>query len=224
MGEVAQAYRGCRERIIDIVAGLDVRQAQVTVPTCPDWTVHDVVAHLSGNLADAVAGRLDGAPTDDLTAQQIAVRRKLSAADVIEEWNEHALVVEPLMDGAGDIARQGVADAVSHEHDIRAALGVPGARDSDAVRIGLAFAAGRLVESAGARGVSLLVRTGDGWEHGAGGAEVILTAEPFELLRAITGRRSVGQLREMEWKGDYESAIPAFWWGPLHPADTTINE
>jgi len=224
IGEVAQAYRGCRERITEIVRGLDDRQARVAVPACPDWTVHDVIAHLSGNLADAVAGRLEGAGTNGRTAEQVAARRAQSLAEVIREWNEHALVVEPLMDGAGEIARQGVADAVSHEHDIRGALGVPGARDCDAVRMGLAFAAERLVESAAARSVSLLVRTRDGWDLGPDDAEVVVTGKPFELLRAITGRRSVEQLRKLQWKGDCEIAIPAFWWGPLHPAEKPIAE
>src|SRR5437879_4699394 len=107
MGEVAQAYRGCRERVTEIADGLDDRQARATVPACPDWTVHDVIAHLSGNLADAVAGRLEGAGTDGRTAEQVAARRELSLGEVTREWNEHALVVEPLMDGAGEFARQG---------------------------------------------------------------------------------------------------------------------
>ena len=224
MGEVAEAYRGCRQRITELSQVLDEGRARAPVPACPEWTVHDVVAHLSGNLADAVAGRLGGGGTDERTAEQVVARRRLSLTEVLQEWNEHALVVEPLMDGAGDIARQGVADAVSHEHDIRGALGVPGARDCDAVRMGLAFAAPRLVESAAEHSVSLLVRTVDGFECGPHDAEVILTGEPFELLRAITGRRSVEQLRALEWKGDCEIAIPAFCWGPLHPAETPIDE
>jgi len=224
MGEVARAYQGCRERITEICRRLEEAEARAAVPACPGWTVHDVIAHLSGNLADAVAGRLEDAGTERRTAEQVVARRRLSLTEVLQEWNEHALVVEPLMDGAGDIAHQGVADAVSHEHDIRGALGVPGARDCDAVRIGLAFAAARLVESAAERGISLLVRTGDGWELGPHEAEVLLTGEPFELLRAITGRRSVEQLRALEWKGDCEIALPAFWWGPLHPADRPIHE
>jgi len=224
MDEVAKAYRGCRERITGLAQQLDERQARAAVPACPEWTVHDVIAHLSGNLADAVARRLGGAGTDERTAEQVVARRQLSLSEVLQEWNEHALVVEPRMEGAGDMARQGVADAVSHEHDIRGALSVPGARDCDAVRIGLAFAAARLVESAAGRGVSLLVQTGDGWELGPHDAEVVLTGEPFALLRAVTGRRSVEQLRALEWKGDCEIAIPAFWWGPLHPAERPIHE
>src|SRR6266568_3966318 len=123
MREVATAYRGCRERITELAHGIDERRARTAVPACPEWTVHDVIAHLSGTLADAVAGRLEGAGIDERTAEQVVARRRLPLTEVLKEWNEHALVVEPLMDSAGDIARQGVADVVSHEHDIRGALG-----------------------------------------------------------------------------------------------------
>src|SRR5688500_3032548 len=199
MDGVAQAYRGCRERIMALVDGIDPRQARSPVPTCPGWSVHDVVAHLAGGLADVVAGRTDGAGTDERTAEQVATRRDTPLSQVVDEWKTHAAKVEPLMGAAGEIAQQGVADIVSHEHDIRAALGVPGARDSDAVHIGLGFGASRLIASAADRGVTLRVRTTEGWERGPDDADVILTGEPFELLRAITGRRSVDQLRTLEW-------------------------
>lgn len=224
MGEVAAAYRGCRERIIELVGDLDDERARTPVPACPGWTVHDVVSHLAGNLADAVAGRLEGAGTDERTAEQVAGRKDVPLSEVIREWNEHAAVVEPLMDGAGEIAVNGVADIASHEHDIRAALGLPGARETDAVHMGLAFGAGRLVASAAERGVRLRVRTYGGWETGPVDADVVLTGDPFELLRAITGRRSVEQLRALEWKGDAERAIPAFWWEPLRPSTEPIVE
>lgn len=224
MGEVADAYRGCRERVIEIVHALDGPETKVTVPACPGWTVHDVVAHLCGNLADAVAGRLEGAGTDERTHEQVATRRQCSTSDVIREWNEHAEVIEPLMDGAGEIGRQGVADAVTHEHDIRAAVGAPGARGSDAVRIGLAFGASRLIDSAAARGATVHVRTTDGWELGPDDADVVLTGERFELLRALLGRRTIHQLRRLEWKGDCDIAIPAFWWGPLRAPNAPLHE
>ncbi|TML43463.1 MAG: hypothetical protein E6G27_01770 [Actinobacteria bacterium] len=70
MDEVAKAYRGCRERITGLAQQLDERQARAAVPACPEWTVHDVIAHLSGNVADAVARRLGGAGTDERTAER----------------------------------------------------------------------------------------------------------------------------------------------------------
>jgi uncharacterized protein (TIGR03083 family) len=224
VSEIANAYRGCRERITGLVADLDDSQASTPVPACPGWTVHDVVAHLAGGLADALAGRLAGAGTDAHTAIQVEDRRGVPLAGILEEWTTNALQVEPLMDRAGELGRQGVADVVSHEHDIRGALGRPGARSTDAIRVGLGFGATRLIEQASTDGVALRVQTTDGAAFGPGRAEVTLTGEPFELLRAITGRRSVDQLREMKWEGNVDKALSAFWWSTLHPAHGSIEE
>jgi hypothetical protein len=71
MGEVGAAYAGCRARITDLVGGLDEERASTMVPTCPDWSVHDVVAHLSGGVEDAMTGRLEGLGTDRWTAAQV---------------------------------------------------------------------------------------------------------------------------------------------------------
>ncbi|HEV2686184.1 MAG TPA: maleylpyruvate isomerase family mycothiol-dependent enzyme [Actinomycetota bacterium] len=224
MGEVAIAYAGCRARLTAIVGTIDRERAGTMVPTCPDWCVHDVVSHLAGGVDDALSGNLEGLGSDEWTAAQVSARRETSTADVLTEWNTKAPMMERFLDPAGMLGRQAVADVVSHEHDIRTALSMPGARDSDAVRIGLGFAATRLIESAKEHGVSLRLRSTDGLDLGPGDSRVTLTGTPFELLRAATGRRSVEQLYEMDWNGDAGSVIPAFNWGPLHPSEKRIDE
>ena len=143
---------------------------------------------------------------------------------MLTEWNTNAPLLERFLDPAGMLGRQAVADIVSHEHDIRTALSIPDARDSDAVRIGLGFAATKLVESASEHGVALRLRSTEGLDLGPESADVTLTASSFELLRAATGRRNVDQLREMDWDGDVDAVIPSFWWGPLHPSEKRIDE
>ena len=110
------------------------------------------------------------------------------------------------------------------EPDIRAALGEPGVRDADAVYIGLGFLAPLLMDSAAGHGTALRVRAGDGPAFGDPEAAVGLTGEPFELLRAMTGRRSVAQLREMSWQGDGDAVLPAFTYGPFRPAAERVLE
>ncbi|MGH9094841.1 MAG: maleylpyruvate isomerase N-terminal domain-containing protein [Acidimicrobiales bacterium] len=53
------AYAGCRSRIGALAGRLDETQAAATVPTCRAWSVHDVVAHVTGVVDDALAGRLE---------------------------------------------------------------------------------------------------------------------------------------------------------------------
>jgi hypothetical protein len=48
--------------------------------------------------------------------------------------------------------------------------------------------------------------------------------DAFELLRAMTGRRSVDQLRSMDWHGDGEAVLPVFTFGPFHPSTDDIEE
>jgi uncharacterized protein (TIGR03083 family) len=224
MGEVGEAYAGCRARITALTGELDGPGAATPVPTCPGWSVHDVVAHVSGVVDDALAGRLDGVATDPWTAAQVEARRDRSVADILAEWDEQAPAFEGLLDAIGDPGRQAVADVATHEHDVRVALGAPGARDSDAVRIGLAFLAPRLVESAAERGIVLRVQAGDGLSWGPGDAPTSLSGETFDLFRALTGRRSAVQLRALRWAGDVEAALPAFTHGPFRPAPQPITE
>jgi uncharacterized protein (TIGR03083 family) len=221
----APAYAAARCRISDIVSRLPPGIAQSTaVPACPAWTIHDVVAHLCGGIQDALAGRLDGAGTDEWTARQVAERRDTPTSDLLDQWNRDAPTIEPLLADAGPIGHQAVVDVVSHEHDIRGALGQPGARDTDAVTIGLAFAGERLVETAASHGVALALVTTTGDRLGPAPADVTLKGEAFTLLRAATGRRSINQLRALDWHGDPEPVLAAFSWLSLSPATVPIIE
>jgi uncharacterized protein (TIGR03083 family) len=222
-GAVSGAYRGTRLRLTELLSNSGAATGEAAVLTCPDWTVRDVVAHLSGCMVDAINGRLEGAGTDPWTARQVDERRGWALGAILDEWNEAAPMVEPMLDTAGDIGRQAVADAVSHEHDIRLALALPGARDSDAVRVGLTFVAKQLVDEAAARREALHI-VSDGLTWGPADAPVRVAGPAFEMLRAITGRRSISQIRALAWEGDSWRVIPAFWWHSISPSPIDIHE
>ncbi len=224
MGTVADAYAGCRLRIGALVRGLDAGTASRPVAACPAWSVADVVAHLAGVVDDALHGRLDGVTTERWTAAQVDARRGRSAPDLVDEWDAQAPRFESLLDVVGDAGRQAVTDAVTHEHDLRAALAVPGARGSDAVGIGLGFVAPQVVEAAHAAGRALRVEVDGGPVIGPGDAEVVVQGRPFELLRAMTGRRTTAQLRELRWLGDPEGVLDAFAHGPFSFPDVPVED
>jgi uncharacterized protein (TIGR03083 family) len=224
VGDVGAAYAGCRQRIGVLVEGLDEAGSVALVPTCPAWTVHDVVAHVAGVVDDALAGRLDGVATEPWTAAQVDARRGHPVAEIVAEWNEAAPAFEGLLDQIGPSGRQAVLDVVTHEHDIRTALGAAGHRESDAVDIGLSFVAPRWVEVAAESGLAVGVEAATGARWGAEDAPLVLSGTPFELVRALTGRRSVDQLRALGWRGDCEPAIESFTYGPFHPAAHAIAE
>jgi uncharacterized protein (TIGR03083 family) len=222
--EVGAAYTGCFERITALTRGLDAESGAAPVPTCPIWTVHDVVAHVAGVADDALAGRLDGVATEPWTAAQVEARRGRAIDDILAEWEANAASFAGLLDGIGDPGRQAVLDVATHEHDIRTALAAAGARDSDAVHIGFGWLVPRFVGAAETHGLAVRVAVDEGPSWGDGGAEVTLRGERFELMRAMTGRRSLDQLRGLRWEGDGESVLPVFTYGPFHPAERPISE
>jgi hypothetical protein len=67
------------------------------VPATPEWTVHDVLAHLAGVTQDAATGNMAGAPGDAWTAAQVARGASVSDGDLLALWAEHAPVLEGLL-------------------------------------------------------------------------------------------------------------------------------
>ncbi|HEV7886739.1 MAG TPA: maleylpyruvate isomerase family mycothiol-dependent enzyme, partial [Acidimicrobiales bacterium] len=126
--ELAGIYAETRVRIGALARELTPEQAATPVPATPAWTVQDVLAHLTGVCVDITEGRIEGAATPPWTAAQVEARRGRSLAEVVAEWDERGPALEAIITNAGGAVSAVVADVVTHEQDIRAALGRPGAR------------------------------------------------------------------------------------------------
>jgi hypothetical protein len=110
-----------------------------------------------------------------------------------------------------------VFDTLTHEHDIRGALGEPGSRAGDlAFKAALGFVTtmgDQFIRQAELPTLRLTtptigsVQLGD--PHAAPG-HLALRISDFEALRAFGGRRSVAQLRALPWDGDPTNLMPAF--------------
>lgn len=226
MTDVGAAYAEGRHRLTALVADLDEERAATPVPACPAWSVHDVIAHLTGVCTDVLAGRIDGVATDPWTEAQVAARRHVPLREVLVEWNEVAPAVEAMSGAFGRAGAQWVGDQAVHEHDVRGALGRPGARDSDTIQIGLGFMVPGFLDAVAALGLPPLeVRVGDRtWRWGEGEPAARLALEPFDALRALCGRRSTDQLRALPWTGDPDPYLEAFTWGPFTPPTTAVVE
>lgn len=186
------AYGRARERVDALLDGVDAADECRPVPACPGWDVHDLVAHVVGVVEDALAGRMDGVTTDPWTAAQVVRGRTRPLADLRASWAQGAALF------AGALAdvpqgRLAVVDALTHEHDLRGALGRPGARDHADVAAASAWLAERRAGQLG--GVRFELEGGP--TFGATDASLVVRAAPWELLRALVGRRSVAQLRAL---------------------------
>jgi uncharacterized protein (TIGR03083 family) len=213
----AGLYQETKERIVGLLAGLDDAGLKAAVPACPGWSVRDVVAHVVAVAEDWVGGRLAGPPTDEETAAQIARFGDHDLAELLAAWTDAAAALDHMAESAG--VKPPLGDITSHEHDVRAAIGRPGARDSAAVWTSSDQLLANLRTP-----VPLLVTVEDGqYLSGPGDrAELRLRTTRFEGLRWRTGRRSRAQLAAMDWSADPTPVLDhLFLFGP---ADADVDE
>jgi uncharacterized protein (TIGR03083 family) len=223
--EVAQAHRHCRRRISELVRDLAAdAPASTPVPACPGWSVHDLLSHLVGVAGDVLAGRLDGVATDPWTHAQVVAGRHRGVGELLDEWDRHGPPFEDMLVRSGPAGRQAVADTVTHEHDRRGAIGSSGARDSHEVTMAVDYVAPLVVGSAERQGLPIRIESTSGRRFGPPRAVLQLRGDDWEILRAMTGRRGVDQLRALIGEGDADSVRRVFTFGPFRPAALPIVE
>jgi uncharacterized protein (TIGR03083 family) len=217
---IAEQYRFAVDSFIELARTFDDDEWATPVPCTPGWTVRDVLSHVSGIPDDAAAGRMDGVASEPWTAAQVERNRGFGADELLERWTlqtpAFASVIEQMGQGRPAI------DCHSHEHDIRHALGRPGARSNSIVesesfatvdapvRVIVEFAGGRRVVSGSLDAADTVVLRG---------------ATAFELFRSRLGRRSRAQVRAYDWDGadrDVECVIDR-WFG-FGPSSSPIVE
>ena len=201
-------YHDARGRLADLFTGFDDEQLRTRVPATPDWTVHEVLAHVVGGAADLAADRLDGAPGDDWTARHVAERRDRPVPLLLEEWVTVAPAVESSLLGQEFTGPNLAADLICHEADVHEALGLGRVARQHWQRPFLE----RLMALLGLRlkdGPALLVRdeAGQEWRCGAGDPVTTLCADGYELLRAMFSRRSRRQITAWDWSSTPAEAI-----------------
>ncbi len=122
MTDWGDLYRANVAAISRMVADLDDTSLAAVVPGSPEWSVHDVLAHLAGGPADAVAGRMDGAPGPEWTARHVAERRDRSAAELTEEMRSRQ---DEVAESTIDNPRPAIVwDIAVHHADLHEALGL----------------------------------------------------------------------------------------------------
>jgi len=201
---VTETYAKTRDRLIAQVTALaDVES--LIVPSCPEWTVKDVVAHLSGLIADVLAGVQGPLGSDEATTRQVSTRSDMSLVDVCDEWasNGHAIgqvfVAEP-MRGLGL-----TADLAVHVHDLAEMLDGIDAPPAEATLLGCTRYVPLLQERAAETLDLAVAALLDGHHFAAvhGSTPVTMDGTLVEFLRSVTGRRTRSQVETaFTWEGD----------------------
>jgi uncharacterized protein (TIGR03083 family) len=213
---IDEAYRRARARLVGL---LSAETSAVDLPSCPGWTVRDVVAHVTGVAEAWVRADLDGYATSGWTAAQIERRAGRSLDTVVDEWASLLDVLLPVMRSPESFHHPAfmphvvLGDLGAHEHDVREALGAPVPGDVEAVELVLGGAMHRLerkLAKAGAPSLEVRPDGRPGRRIGQGEVLASVAGEPYELWRSLVGRRTRRRVEAFRWEGDSRPFVDAW--------------
>jgi len=202
--EVAARYGRARDRLIDELRGRWAGEATTPVPSCPGWTVRDVVAHLSGLVADVLADVPPPLGTDAMTSRQVAERAALGLDQICDEWAANGPALVPFLT---DVPLRGLgltADLAVHAHDLAEAVGGIDPPAEETTRTACERYVPALLERAAGLDLALTVNLeGRKWSAEGGTTPLRLSASPTDFLRCVTGRRTRRQAETtLHWVGN----------------------
>jgi uncharacterized protein (TIGR03083 family) len=212
------AYRTAIDNVTRLVADHPVAD-DLPIPSCPEWTVRDLVAHLVGICALAI-GR---------TSQWAEVGRSSAAMGVgglLEEWARMAGRAESALAACG--GRRGsimVLDAFTHELDLRYAAGAPLPPEHPAFSRAFEVLLNGFSTEVAAHDLPAVLIAVDGrqWKAGVGEPAATLSGDRYDIYRSLAGRRTHEQITRLRWSRDSHRWLPAFTWGPFHPPTQPVE-
>jgi uncharacterized protein (TIGR03083 family) len=168
--DFGELYRANAEAVTGLAFELSDDELATRVPATPEWTVHQVLAHVAGGAADILAGRMDDAPSPRWSARHVAERTSRSTTDLVTELQTNT---DAVVASIGASERPAVAfDLAVHHADLREALG----RDAPPERLWRPVLDAMVPRMLGEN------------------ADDVAGVPPYELFRAIFSRRSRAQM------------------------------
>ena len=185
--QVVVSYIALRARVIDLLRSTPESSGNIVVPCTPEWTVRQLTAHLVGVPEDVLAGRMEGVTTEAWTQAQVERYGHLALLDLADLFEASAPKIDAIIHNFPQpIISQFVMDAVTHEQDMRSALGVPGGRDSKAIEVGVGF----------------FLNLFEANDPPLSAALEDTSVSRWDVLRSLTGRRTIEQMNSLGLDGD----------------------
>lgn len=212
-----QLYLDSQRRVADLVVPLSADELGRPTPACPSWSVRDVLAHLAGEAtfftgqSDDPAENAAEPGSAEWTGAQVLARRERSVAELLAEWELRAPVVAeiPLTSGSWFPI---LHDALSHEADIRGAIGAPRV-SPDVLAAAWPLLAAAVTRRLGPLGTVHLDLDEQPIRIGDGKPDLVVETSQYDFWRGYFGRRSRRQLASWVRVGDAEEfarRLPVF--------------
>ena len=147
---------------------------------------------------------------EEWTARQVARFRDRAIEDVVAAWDHEAPAFEDGLRLFGyQVGNHFVGDLFIHLTDVQVALGRPVDREGTAMWIALDWYLDSLGETLDDAHVgALAVESGPETRIvGPGDIAASVTVEPFEMLRACAGRRTLAAITAYAWSGDVDAFV-----------------
>jgi uncharacterized protein (TIGR03083 family) len=212
------AYLNAVRNVTTLVADQAVPD-DLPVPSCPGWTVRDLVGHLVGICALAT-GRMPG------WAEAGRFSAGMGVDGLLEEWTTMAEQAERLLAVQG--GRRGsvmVMDAFTHELDLRYAMGaeLPAYHSAFAGAFEILLNGFSAEVTAHSLPAMLISLDGQQWRAGIGEPAATLSGDRYDIYRSLAGRRTPEQITRLGWSRDSHRWLPAFTWGPFTPPAVPVE-
>jgi len=205
MTEIFPAYDATRTRMLELArtAGSDALGA--SVPACPDWTALQLVTHCVSMPAALGAGDFPSGDINEWIDKILTDRSGASLDELADEWVGANDTIAGMVNGGGAVLFD---DLVVHEHDLRAALGIPDHSALDA-RISVPRSLDSCVSALEEAGLgSIEVRSGsDVWRSHEAEPGWVLEVSPWEAVRVIYSRRTADELRSLGGSDNIDAYI-----------------
>ncbi len=199
------AWQEAQSRVIDLCKNASPEDMTNRVPACPEWTAHDLLAHMVGVGADLISEAGPSGDINNWTQGHVDKRNQLSPTEILNEWQELNPQVEQFMQNGPEQTRAFLLnDLIIHEQDLRGALKEPGEKENEAMTMAANTLLPNLGKQLDENNLPAINIEGPGIKQtvGSNPAQATLRTNACEVTRMITGRRSPTQIQQMNWDGD----------------------
>jgi uncharacterized protein (TIGR03083 family) len=206
------AYRATIDSVSALLSDTQIPN-DLPVPSCPEWTAHDLLGHLVGICAFAI-GRMSG------WAEAGSSSAGTDIAGLVAEWTRMGEQAEQMLEAGG--VRRGslmVMDAFTHELDLRYAIGASLPTDHPAYQRAFEILLNGFSTAVASHNLPAVTIEVDGqeWQAGTGDPVATLSGDRYDIYRSLAGRRTHEQITRLGWSRDSHRWLPAFTWGPFNP-------
>ena len=207
----AELYEHERLAFVELLRSVPPSQLARPVAATPEWTVRDVLAHVVGITVDLNHEDFGQGDPAGWTRAQVERRRDATVDDLAAEWDREAPLFETGLRLFGhDMGAHYLGDLLQHVLDVHTSLGTRATVDHEVLAVATDFYLRSVEETLVTEEIGAVEVQVDGesWRLGDGDVVASVAGTRFEIFRSLGGRRTIDEIRSLDWAGDVDRVLP----------------